>query len=131
MRFPTKCCINGVNFIRLLLLSTELFKFEIQKYGQILCVHKPYFLMPGHIFVMHEIYRISICMQFQQVASYIVFLLFNMFVYKSSYRCFFIIIHLGWFLILFWWLLGRYGSSSQSQRLPSSQTIIHWHELTT
>ena len=22
--------------------------FEIQKYGQILCVHKPYFLMPGH-----------------------------------------------------------------------------------
>ena len=39
-----KCCINDVNFIRLLLLS----KFEIQKYGQILCVHKPYFLMPGH-----------------------------------------------------------------------------------
>ena len=44
------CCINDVNFIRLLLLSTELFKFEIQKYGQILCVHKPYFLMPGHIY---------------------------------------------------------------------------------
>ena len=44
-----KCCINDVNFIRLLLLSTELFKFEIQKYGQILCVHKPCFLMPGHI----------------------------------------------------------------------------------
>ena len=43
-----KCCINDANFIRLLLLSTELFKFEIQKYGQILCVHKPYFLMPGH-----------------------------------------------------------------------------------
>ena len=50
MRFPMKCCINDVNFIGLLLLSTELFKFEIQKYGQILCVHKPYFLMPGHIF---------------------------------------------------------------------------------
>ena len=45
-----KCCINDVNFIRLLLLSAELFKFEIQKYGQILCVHKPYFLMPGHIY---------------------------------------------------------------------------------
>ena len=44
-----KCCINDVNFIRLLLLGTELFKFEIQKYGQILCVHKAYFLMPGHI----------------------------------------------------------------------------------
>ena len=42
-----KCCINGGNFIRLLL---ELFKFEIQKCGQILCAHKPYFLMPGHIF---------------------------------------------------------------------------------
>ena len=46
-----KCCINDVNFIRLLLFSTELFKFEIQNYGQILCVHKPYFLMPGHILV--------------------------------------------------------------------------------
>ena len=46
-----KCCINDVNFIRFLLLSTELFKFEIQKDGQILCVHKPYFLMPGHIYV--------------------------------------------------------------------------------
>ena len=45
-----KCCIHDVNFIRLLLLSTELFKFEIQKYGQILCVRKPYFLMPGHNF---------------------------------------------------------------------------------
>ena len=45
-----KCCINHVTFIRLPLLSTELFKFELQKYGQILCVHKPYFLMPGHIF---------------------------------------------------------------------------------
>ena len=46
-----KCCINDVNFIRLLLLSTELFKFEIQEYDQILCVHKPYFLMPGHIYI--------------------------------------------------------------------------------
>ena len=45
-----KCCINDVNFIRLLLLGTELFKFEIQTYGQILCVHKPCFLMPGHIY---------------------------------------------------------------------------------
>ena len=44
-----KCCINGGNVIRLLFLSAKLFKFEIQKSGQILCVHKPYFLMPGHI----------------------------------------------------------------------------------
>ena len=47
-----KCCINDVNVIRLLLLSTELFKFEIQKYGQILCAHKPCFLMLGHIYVL-------------------------------------------------------------------------------
>ena len=62
MRFPMKCCINDVNFIRLLLLSTELFKFEIQTYGQILCVHKPYFLMPGHIFtyIMHTTIFMSI-----------------------------------------------------------------------
>ena len=44
-----KCCISGGNIIRILCLFTELFKFEIQKCGQILCAHKPYFLMPGHI----------------------------------------------------------------------------------
>ena len=44
-----KCCINGGKFIRLLFLSAMLLKFEIQKCGQILCAHKPYFLMPGHI----------------------------------------------------------------------------------
>ena len=46
------CCINGRNVIRLLLLSAKLLKFEIQKCGQILCAHKPYFLMPGHIYGM-------------------------------------------------------------------------------
>ena len=44
-----KCCINGRNYIRLLRLSAKLFNFEIQKFSQILCAHKPYFLMPGHI----------------------------------------------------------------------------------
>ena len=51
IRFPMKCCINGENLIRLLYLSAKLFKFEIQKCGQILCAHKPYFLMPGHIYI--------------------------------------------------------------------------------
>ena len=46
-----KCCINGGNVIRLLFLSAKLLKFEIQKCGQILCAHKPYFLMPSHIYV--------------------------------------------------------------------------------
>ena len=54
-----KCCINDANFTRLLLLSTELFKFEIQKYGQILCVHKPYFLMPGHIYYVTVYYLLE------------------------------------------------------------------------
>ena len=45
-----KCCINGWNVIRLLFLSAKLLKFEIQKSGQILCAHKPYFLIPGHIY---------------------------------------------------------------------------------
>ena len=49
-----KCCINDVNFIGLLLLCTELFKFEIQKYDQILCVHKPYFLMP-RIYIIYSV----------------------------------------------------------------------------
>ena len=43
------CCINGGYFIKLLHVSIKLFKFEIQNCGQILCAHKPYFLMPGHI----------------------------------------------------------------------------------
>ena len=51
IRFPIKCCINGENVIRLLYLSAKLFKFEIQKCSQILCAHKPYFLMPGHIYI--------------------------------------------------------------------------------
>ena len=49
MRFPMKCYINGVNCITFLRLFIKLFKFEIQKCGQILCAHKPCFLMPGHI----------------------------------------------------------------------------------
>ena len=48
-----KCCINGRNVIRLLFLSAKLSKFEIQKCGQILCAHKPYFLMPGHNYALH------------------------------------------------------------------------------
>ena len=48
--------INGVNFIRLLFLLTELFKFEIQKCGQILCAHKPYFLMPSYLNVFVPLY---------------------------------------------------------------------------
>ena len=51
-----KCCINGMNFSRPPLLLTELFKFEIQKCGQILCAHKPYFLMPGHTYIYIYIY---------------------------------------------------------------------------
>ena len=57
-----KCCISDVDFIRLLLFSTELFKFEIQKYGQILCVHKPYFLMPGHIYKIDFVVGYYVCM---------------------------------------------------------------------
>ena len=43
-----KSCINDKNYI----------KFEIQNYGQILCVHKPYFLMPGHILYITTNYMI-------------------------------------------------------------------------
>ena len=45
-----KCCINDVNFIRLLLLNTELFKFEFQNMVKFyVYIRKPYFLIPGHI----------------------------------------------------------------------------------
>ena len=32
------------------MFTYKLFMFEIQKCGQVLCAHKPYFLMPGHIY---------------------------------------------------------------------------------
>ena len=51
-KFSMKCCRNDRNFIRLLFLSTKLFEFEIEKYGQISCAHKPYFLMPGHTYIL-------------------------------------------------------------------------------
>ena len=50
IRLPMKCCISGRIVIILPFSSAKLLKFEIQKCGQILCAHKPYFLMPGHIF---------------------------------------------------------------------------------
>ena len=33
------------------MIPQKLFKFEIQKYGQILYAHKTHFLMPGHIYI--------------------------------------------------------------------------------
>ena len=56
-----KCCINGGNFIRLLFLSAKLLKFEIQKCGQILCAHKPYFLMPGHNYYEKFYSKLAVC----------------------------------------------------------------------
>ena len=58
--------INSVSFI---LFFTELFKFKIQKYS----THKPYFLIPGHIYShdnthhdMHE-YNFGIAIYFIMV----------------------------------------------------------------
>ena len=43
-------CISGDKFVKIPCLHKKLFDFEIQKCGQILCVHKTHFLMPGHIY---------------------------------------------------------------------------------
>ena len=73
-----KCYINDVNFIRVLLLSTELFEFEIQKYGQILRVHKPYFLMPGHILPVVLLHVILTTDSYvRTLHTYIMYTLFN------------------------------------------------------
>ena len=55
-----KCCISSGNTITILFLFTELFKFEIQKCGQILCAHKPYFLMLGHIYIIIVTFPITV-----------------------------------------------------------------------
>ena len=60
MRFPRKSCINGETFITVLRLVTKLFKSEIQKCSQILCAHKPHFLMPGHNYYYNIIIIITI-----------------------------------------------------------------------
>ena len=55
IRFPLKSCINGENCAidSHVYIYMKLFKFEIQKCDQILCAHKPYFLMLGHIYSRH------------------------------------------------------------------------------
>ena len=65
-----KCFINGANFIKLLFLLTELFKFEIKKCGQILCAHKPYFLMPGHIYSQQNTVDFTLVVQLCKLVSY-------------------------------------------------------------
>ena len=47
--FSITCYSTCKSFIDKLFLRTKLWNFEIQKGGQILCAHKPYFLMLGHI----------------------------------------------------------------------------------
>ena len=64
-----KCCINGRNYIKLLFLSGKLFKFETQKCGQILCAHKPYFLMPGHI--SQFCHKLANNMYISSIATYV------------------------------------------------------------
>ena len=78
IRFPMKCCINGGNVIRLLFLSTKLLKFEIQKCGQILCAHKPYFLMPGHKYWLRKTtscFFPSVLITFERDCNCVVFIL--------------------------------------------------------
>ena len=50
IRFPMEQCLMPCIFI-------NLFNIEIQNYGQILCAHKPYLLMPGHNYCIIAIYR--------------------------------------------------------------------------
>ena len=46
------------------------YRFEIQKCGQILCAHKPCFLMPGHIYrTTHTHIRIVVVMYHNQIAD--------------------------------------------------------------
>ena len=47
-RLSMNSCINGENCAGIACVFVKLFNFEIQKCCQILCAHKPYFLMPGH-----------------------------------------------------------------------------------
>ena len=53
INFPIVCCIGYKNFIDKLCLEEKLGNFKIHKRGQILCAHKPYFLMPGHNYGFH------------------------------------------------------------------------------
>ena len=48
IKFPITCCTSYKSFIIKLFLLSKLLNFEVQKSGQILCVHKPYFLMLAH-----------------------------------------------------------------------------------
>ena len=65
-----KFSINGGNVIRLLFLLAKLLKFEIQKCSQILCAHKPYFLMPSHILYSTKYSRDKEFMVFMVTANF-------------------------------------------------------------
>ena len=47
------CRTTKNSSINKLCLCTKLQNFQVQKSSQILCVHKPYFLILGHIYVMY------------------------------------------------------------------------------
>ena len=52
MKLPIMFYSSCKSFTDKLCLSTKLYNFEVQKSSQILCAHKPYFLMPGHIYCL-------------------------------------------------------------------------------
>ena len=85
-----KCCIHGGNVIKLLFLSAKLLKFKIQKCGQILCAHKPYFLMPGHNYSALRILIIIVDSCFIDATTYASSCIYNYrpakgnFMYSSS-----------------------------------------------
>ena len=46
------------SFIDKLFFSTKLWNFEVHKSSQILCVHKPYFLMLGHLYSTYTYHKV-------------------------------------------------------------------------
>ena len=61
-------CLTDENYIQIECLEEKLLTIKVWKIGQISCVHKPYFLMLGHIYAYIHTYTytyiIAICISY-------------------------------------------------------------------
>ena len=72
-------CSSCKSFIGQLRLDTKLWNFKVKECGQILCVHKPYFLMPRHIYIhiVHVLWIVCALYRHASSISFVFYLQIN------------------------------------------------------
>ena len=105
IRFPMRSYINSENCAGLPCVCIKLFNFEIQ----ILCAHKPYFLMPGHVYSCIA-YTNTVC-SFKPHSS--------IYTYTKSP-------HIAWIIIIHMYLIfGEQAVNTTVTVQPDTATLYH------